>query len=95
MIRSRFFCLGRGTALHCEGVTSERSHTGSNLVTKPFLWSFSNDPCGAQSPQELGFKERSCIYVVLTFPQMLKNSQLWLHITARELSSLVCWNRQL
>lgn len=57
MLRTRFFCLGRGTPLHCEGVTSGRSHTGSNLVTNPFFWSLSNGPCEAQPPQELGLKE--------------------------------------
>lgn len=86
MLGTRFFCLDRDTPLHCEGVTSERSHTGSNLVTKPCLQSLSNGPCEAQAPQERGLEELSCICVVLTFPQMLKNSQLWVHITARELS---------
>lgn len=42
-------------------------------------------------PKSLGLKELSCIYIALTFPWMLKNSQLQLHITARrELSSLAC-----
>lgn len=91
MLGTRFFCLGRDTPLHCQGViTSERSHTGSNLETKPCLQSLSNGPCEAQPPQELRLEKMSCIDIVLAFPQMLKNSQLWLHIPARELSSLAC-----